>query len=99
MNNNIISKKIKIDKMEKNDNYFVINSDNDLYYLPIVNGSVDILVKNYDKEEVGFKYLEVGDKIRFKGYQDNQNKIIIKKIYVETKYIFYSESSEDLELY
>jgi|TARA_Y100000991_G_scaffold215694_1_gene207510 hypothetical protein len=99
MNKELIIKKIIIESFENIKNYLIIKYKNKPYYLPIKNGSVDIIVKNSDGEEVGLKYLEIGDNIKFKAFQDNENKIIIKKIYISTKYRFNSESSEDLDLF
>lgn len=101
MNENFIKKNIIINSFIFEKNYLNINvkNDNNKYILDIVNGSVDANIKTYDNVNVGLKYLEEGDLIKIKGINLEKNKIIIKKIYIKTKYIFNSESSEDLELY
>ena len=99
MNKEYINEKIKIESLDLEDNKFKITNKEEKYYLEINNGSVDVIVKNNEGDEVGFKYLEIGDKIKIKGYKNKENKIIIKKIYINTKYLFNSESSDDLELY
>ena len=101
MNENFIKKNIIINSFIFEKNYLNINvkNDNNKYILNIVNGSVDADIKTYDNINVGLKYLEEGDLIKIKGINLEKNKIIIKKIYIKTKYIFNSESSEDLELY
>jgi hypothetical protein len=98
--NKIISKNIKIISFSFTDKYLKINTeDNDLnYIININNGSIDADIKTFDKKIVGLKYLEEGDDIKIKGII-NENKIIIKKVYIHTKYTFDSESSEDLDLY
>ena len=99
MNKDIIVKRIIINSFENIKDYLIIKYKNKPYFLSVKNGSVDTIVKNSNGEEVGLKYLEIGDNIKFKGFKDNENKIIIKKIYISTKYRFNSESSEDLDLF
>lgn len=101
MNENFIKKNIIINSFIFEKNYLNIDvkNDNNKYILNIVNGSVDANIKTYDNVNVGLRYLEKGDLIKIKGINLEKNKIIITKIYIKTKYIFNSESSEDLELY
>ena len=91
---NIIIKSFKFD----NDFLKLETSDKIDYLLEIKNGSVDADIKNSNKQLVGLRYLEEGDLVKIKGIKKS-DKIIIKKIYIETKYQFDSESSEDLEIY
>ena len=97
---NIISKNITIKSFTFIDNNIKLNVDGDKYnyILEVKNGSVEAEIKNSNKQLVGLKYLEDGDLVRIKGYKLN-DKIVIKKVYVETKYVFDSESSEDLDMY
>ena len=95
-----ISKNIIINSFNCNDNFIEINAkdDNNKYFMMVKDGSVKTQIVNSNKQIVGLRYLEDGDMIKIKGFE-NSNKIIIKKIYIETKYTFDSESSEDLEMY
>lgn len=98
--NKIISKNIIIKSFSCDDKYVKINVDNDEnnYLMKIRDGTVKADIVNSNKQMVGLRYLEDGDMVKIKGIK-NSNKIIIKKIYIETKYNFDSESSEDLDLY
>ena len=97
---NIKKKNIIIESFKLNDNHLVLKSDENKveYMLNIKNGSVDAKIKNCQGDDVGLKYLEKGDLIKIKGYK-NSDKFILKKIYIKTKYLFNSESSEDFEIY
>ena len=98
--NNIISKNITIDHFTC-DNEFVqlnVKNDNNKYFMLVKDGSVETEILNTNKQMVGLRYLEDGDTVKIKGIK-NSDKIIIKKIYIETKYAFDSESSEDLDFY
>ena len=84
-------------------NYMIINDiNNNKYYIEIKNGSVQVDIKTDQKVIVGLNYLEENDIIKIKyyeNYENNKNNLIIKKIYIRTKYNFNSESSDDLEFY
>ena len=97
---NLYSYNIIIDSFTFIDNYLKLNVKNNKnkYLINIKDGSVDADIKNSEKKMVGIKYLEEGDLVKVKGIKID-DKIIIKKIYVETKYSFDSESSEDLDIY
>ena len=99
MDNNIFSNKITIKKFQREGDFLVVNSDNNVYMVEIKNGTIDVKIKNCQGEEVGINYLEKGDIVKVKGTKIKLNKFIIKKIYIKTKYIFNSESSEDLDLF
>ena len=95
-----ISKYIKINYFKIDDDKLIINEDKGkLYFLNINQGTIDALIKTDEGTEVGIKYLEEGDFIKIKGLEKESNKINIKKIYIKTKYLFNSETSEDLEYY
>ena len=97
--NNLFSEKIIIKKFEKNNEFLIVNSDNDIYMMEIKNGTIDTKIKNCQGDEVGINYLETGDIVKVKGVKTKLNKFIIKKIYIKTKYVFCSESSEDFDLF
>ena len=95
-----ISTYIKINNFNITDNIMVLNEEEGKkYFLNIKRGSIDALIKTDEGEEVGLKYLELGDRVKIKGVENEDNKIIIKKIYIKTKYLFNTESSEDLDFY
>jgi hypothetical protein len=95
-----ISTYIKINNFNITDNIMVLNEEEGKkYFLNVKRGSIDALIKTDEGEEVGLKYLELGDRVKIKGVENEDNKIIIKKIYIKTKYLFNTESSEDLEFY
>ena len=86
-----------------------INWDNEWFYLhvgekkfkiPIINGSLDILIKNTENQEVGIGYLEKNDniKIQYKKYNNYLKPTFIK---INTKYDFnlLSSESDDIEDY
>jgi hypothetical protein len=85
---------------------FIISTDNiiikykkDKFISNIVKGSIDFKIVNEDNREIPLSYINVGDKIKIYGNKIGKNNIIIKKIIIKNKYIFNSESSEDLDIY
>jgi hypothetical protein len=98
--NKIISKNITIKSFSCDDNFVKLNVDNDKneYIIIVKDGTVNADIVNSNKQMVGLRYLEDGDLVKIKGIKKS-DKIIIKKIYIETKYNFDSESSEDLDFY
>ncbi len=93
------SDKIIIKTFQHEDNFLILNSDNILYMLEIKNGTVNATIKNCQGDLVGINYLDEGDIIKVKGTKYKLNKFIIKKIYIKTKYMFNSDSSEEFDLY
>jgi hypothetical protein len=90
----------KIKKLYNDDRWFFIEFDDYKFKSEIKNGTVDVIVKNNEKTEVGIKYLEIGDMIKIISQQKSSKKkyIIPKKIYINTKYSFYNESSDSEEI-
>lgn len=90
----------KIKKMYNTNEWFFIEIDDYKFRSKIINGSIDIIVKNDQKIEVGIKYLEIGDLIKIISQQKSSKKkyLIAKKIYINTKYDFYNDSSDSEEL-
>lgn len=82
-----------------NGELIITDQKNNEYYLITKDGTVNTIIRNKDKEEVGINYLEENDIIVIYGYELKSNKFIIKKIYIETKYKFNSESSDDSDIY
>jgi|UniRef100_A0A6C0ISZ6 hypothetical protein len=99
---NTISKYITIKSFKFINNQLILNTYNEdanEYIIYIKNGSIDALIKSCQGDEVGLKYLDEGDVVKIKGVNIENNKINIRKIYIKTKYIFNSESSDDLDYY
>ena len=99
---NTISKYITIKSFKFINNQLILNTyneDENEYIIYIKNGSIDALIKSCQGDEVGLKYLDEGDVVKIKGVNIENNKINIRKIYIKTKYVFNSESSDDLDYY
>ena len=94
-------KTIKIKKFKIEDKDLIIIDNKNLnYYLDCHEGNVETIIKNCEGNTVGINYLSINDLIKIKYLiNSNTNKIIIKKIYIKTKYEFLSESSDDLDLF
>ena len=85
--------KIKDFKWDNN-NYFIICKKNNLK-VNIINGSLDIKVKNSENKYIGFHLLEKNDIIKIK-YEYSDNKYLFPKIiYQNIKYSFIDDSSEE----
>jgi hypothetical protein len=69
---------------------FTIETNNGIYYTNIIKGSINCNIESSEKKIVPLSHLDIGDLIKIK-LKDN----FIHKIYVKTKYIILSESSED----
>jgi hypothetical protein len=69
---------------------FTIETNNGIYYTNIIKGSINCNIQSSEKKTVPLSQLDIGDLIKIK-LKDN----LIHKIYVKTKYIILSESSED----
>lgn len=67
--------------------------------LDIIEGSVDITIKNNNDDIVGINYLEKNDIIKVLYSKKDNGYIKPIKIYVNTKYDFNSESSDSEKLY
>jgi len=96
----MIKTKIRIKKINIEDNIFSIESiDNKLYISDIIKGSVNFKIYNEDMIEVNLSNLEEDSCVKVYGKNtkiNEKNNIIIKKIIVQNKYIFDSDSSEDI---
>ena len=96
----MIKKKIIINNFESdNGNLHIIDKNKDKYFLNVKEGNVETEIINTDNIIVGLKYLEKNDIIKIYGHESKSNIFIIKKILINTKYEFNSESSEDLDFY
>lgn len=85
--------KTKIKKITIDNKYFTLECDNINFKIKIYNGTIDIKIETTDNEHVGYNYLEENDIIKI-FYKKKENIIIPKKIFINTKYNFNSESSD-----
>uniref|UniRef100_A0A6C0J3B1 Uncharacterized protein n=1 Tax=viral metagenome TaxID=1070528 RepID=A0A6C0J3B1_9ZZZZ len=88
---NIITTKIQ--EIEMNEEYLLLKCTNINLNIKIINGTIDIIIKTTSKDVVGYTYLEKNDIIKVLYIKKNST-ILPKKIYVNTKYTFNSDSSE-----
>jgi hypothetical protein len=72
------------------DENLILETENGIFYSPIIKGSIQCNIETFEKKIVPLSYLEKGDLIKMK----IKNNIIIK-IYINTKFEFISESSEE----
>lgn len=84
----LVSTKIKNIKIENNK--LIIETYNGDYYSDIIKGSVTFKIVNLDNKILPLSYLENEDLVQLKV---KENKII--KIFINLKYDFVSDSSED----
>ncbi len=96
--------KIKINSINITQESFVItDTDGRTYTSKIKKGSVTFQVYNQDNQEVNISNIEEGDVIKIQTTNEKsldktqQKNNIIKKIIIKNKYVFNSESSDDLE--
>ena len=85
----IISGKIKSIILDEN-NMFIEFETGEKYYSEIIKGSIQCEIFNEKNKTIPLYYLENGDLIRIKILEN-----IIKKIYINSKYYFMSDSSDE----
>ena len=77
-----------------NDNYFILCEKTKLK-VNIINGSLDIEVRNSENKYIGFHLLEKNDIIKIK-YEDSDNIFLYPKIIFQSiKYNFIDDSSDE----
>ena len=84
----------KITDIILNDNNFILICNEKKIKTDIIDGTINITIKTNEGQEVGYTYLEKNDLIKIIYKKENDNIIIPKKIYVNTKYKLLSESSD-----
>lgn len=96
--------KIKINSLNFTKDLFTItDTEGKTYTSQVIKGSVSFRVYNQEDQEVPISNIEEGDVIKIKILNDKtrdktqQKNNIIKKIIIKNKYVFNSESSDDLE--
>lgn len=96
--------KIIIDKIQFTSELFIIKSTcGHIFTSKINKGSVEFSVYNEDNQEINISNIEEGNIIYIVSFPNKnidlkeQKNSIIKKILVKNKYVFNSDSSEDLE--
>jgi len=72
------------------DENLILETENGIFYSPIIKGSIQCNIETFEKKIVPLSYLEKGDLIKMK----IKNNIIIK-IYINTKFEVISESSAE----
>ena len=85
----MISGKIKSIILDEN-NMFIEFETGETYYSEIIKGSIQCKIFNEKNKIVPLYYLENGDLIRIKILEN-----IIKKIYINSKYCFMSDSTDE----
>lgn len=84
--------KIKINKINiENNNFIIVSNKNTVYTAPIISGSVMFKIYNENNKEVDLSSIDENDIITM--YSNNINSII--KIRIKNKYTFNSDSSEE----
>jgi len=72
---------------------FIEFESGDKYYSKIIKGSITCKILNEKNKIVPLFYLEEGDLIKIKIFKNKINKI--NKIYINSKYNFISDSSDE----
>jgi len=85
----IISGKIKSIILDEN-NMFIEFESGDKYSTEIIKGSIQCTIFNEKNKIIPLYYLENGDLIKIKILENK-----IKKIYINSKYQFMSDSTDD----
>lgn len=89
--------KIKIHDVIFEDNIFtIISAKNERFISNIIKGSVNFNIYNGLNKEINLNGLQKDKIIKIYGKLENNN-IVIKKVCVCDKYVFYSDSSENSE--
>ena len=92
--------KIKVNLVNFTQELFTItDTEGRTYTSKVTKGSVNFRVYNQDNQEVPISNIEEGEVIKIQIVNDKiqQKNNIIKKIIIKNKYVFNSESSDDLE--
>ena len=96
--------KIKINSMNLTKDLFIITDSNGKTFTgKILKGSVDFRIYNEYNQEVSLSNIEEGDVIKIQTISikssdlKEQKNNIIKKIIIKNKYVFNSESSDDIK--
>jgi len=96
--------KIKINSINITKESFIItDTEGRKFTSKIKKGSVNFQVYNQDNQEVNISNIVEGDVIKIESTRDKsldktqQKNNIIKKIIIKNKYVFNSESSDELE--
>jgi hypothetical protein len=72
-------------------NKMIFDTDKGQYYTLIEKGSIECLIKTSCNKQVPLSYLDIGDLVKIKIIDNNK----INKIYIQSKYVLLSESSDD----
>ena len=83
--------KTKIKEISWNDEFFILQCEDKVFKFKIKDGTVDIKIFTFDKEEVGINYLEKDDIIKVELVKKN-NIYTPSQIFVNTKFVLNSDS-------
>lgn len=85
----------KIINMTHDDNYYYIECEKNKLRIKIIDGELNIVIKNTENNYIPFYELSVNDIINI--YYNNINKYIEPKlIIINTKYDFYDNSDDEI---
>jgi hypothetical protein len=76
--------------------FAIISTKNERFISNIIKGSVNFKIYNSLNKEINLNGLQKNEIIKIYGKMENNN-IVIKKVCVCDKYVFYSDSSENSE--
>ena len=85
----------KILKIELTESDLYIKCIKNNLKIKVIDGSVDIEIFNSENKYIGFFNLELNDIIKIKYNKIENNYIIPEIIYINTKYDFNSDTSDD----
>tara|TARA_B100001964_G_C13801095_1_gene408791 strand:+ start:80 stop:367 length:288 start_codon:yes stop_codon:yes gene_type:complete len=89
----------KITQIKNDNKWLYLQTNKNLFHLPIKRGSVDIIIHDTNNKEVGIIYLDEGDIIKVIAEKNSSNFLIPLKIYVNVKYKFNDDSSDSEVLF
>jgi hypothetical protein len=89
----------KILKIDWDEDYYFIYCEKNNIMIKIINGIVDIEVKNSENKYIGFHNLNINDIIKIKYNNIINNFIIPEIIIIEPKYTFLNDSSDEENFY
>ena len=85
----------KIEDIKWDEKYYFIICKNNNLKINIIDGSLDIEVKNSENKYISFNLLEKNDIIKIKYKNFDNNFIYPITIFQNVKYIFTNDSSDD----
>ena len=87
--------KTKINNINFEKNKLILECMHCNIYIPVIDGSYDIIIKNTDNDFLGVKDLDKNDIVNIKYLKKDKNYIYPTKIIVNTKYTIIDELSDN----